>query len=1035
MIKKKLMASLLLLAITVVAVIPGNGTVFAAAGVVFTNVPCDSPGSGTISNVTATSTEIIVTGWIRTSQTQNLDLFALEPYEDHTLGVLETKTAVINAAVNPGGIERCYNYTATVERYDGSSKDRIYSKFAVALRNGAGALTLVDGKHVTTFTEVALNSFAFPISPTKKGLQVQLIDDAQELGIGHAALNFSTGDLLHPTEGSNTITYTMNGENFYFDKQKIEENDRAVKSLSDNGVIVSLILLVFPSYLTSPSNLILHPDSNGGIVGAFNTKDANMKYFQAVSEFIVERYTRSDQLYGRAVNYIIGNEVNSYSVWYNMGVKTLQEFVKDYVRTLRVFHTAAMKKYSNARVYISLDHFWTITGGDYQGKEVIDEINTQATALGNFPWNVAYHPYPENLGVPQTWNDTTATDSFTTPRITFKNIQILTQYLDQTAFKYNGASRRVILSEQGFHTMDPTDADDQRLQAAAYAYGYYKTLFNSSIDSFILHRHVDNGGEGGLNLGLWTRNTTTGIPNDPDAKKKMWSVMKQIDTADSVNATDFAKGIIGISDWADVIPGYNASQLNVRTPPAVTDLYPITAGGGTTMVIADFDTNTEGWTKADYTDSVARVTSSVNLPGTPYQGTGMLEAAFNTTLDNDGAASWKGVTKTFTTPLDLSSNPYLQLALNSFGGAPSATRYYAKVRLYSGSNILEGQSEITPDSWNLLGMNVSQWTGKNSIDRIKIWFRTDSGAVWDAGFYVDYIAASQSVSYKHVQGEFNTNGDTEGWIVENNVTGLTATNGSLQGTLSGSDPYVTKYGIEINSAINNKVIIRMKNSTNATKGKLYWTTSLDGTRSESKSQEFNITANDSQFREYIVDLSGKATWANTIMSLRLDPADNSNGSGSFTVDYIRLLPNVYPHWDYSTNNDLMGWNTLNMMTASVSGGTMTQTLTGADPYMLSPIMAVDAGKYKVIQFKIRNNTSATKGKIYWIRTGDASPSEQRQKQFTVTANDTAEQIYTIRMDDETLWNGTIKNIRMDFADNSSGTGTIAVDYISLPIYK
>jgi hypothetical protein len=39
------------------------------------------------------------------------------------------------------------------------------------------------------------------------------------------------------------------------------------------------------------------------------------------------------------------------------------------------------------------------------------------------------------------------------------------------------------------------------------------------------------------------------------------------------------------------------------------------------------------------------------------------------------------------------------------------------------------------------------------------------------------------------------------------------------------------------------------------------------------------------------------------------------------------------------------------------------------------------------------------------------------------------------MDDEPLWNGTIRNIRFDLADNGPGTGTITVDYISLPISK
>ena len=50
---------------------------------------------------------------------------------------------------------------------------------------------------------------------------------------------------------------------------------------------------------------------------------------------------------------------------------------------------------------------------------------------GDVDWNVAFHPYPENLFEPRTWLDQSATASDDTPRITFKNIELLPRFLAQ----------------------------------------------------------------------------------------------------------------------------------------------------------------------------------------------------------------------------------------------------------------------------------------------------------------------------------------------------------------------------------------------------------------------------------------------------------------------------------------------------------------------------------------------------------------------------------------------------------------------------
>ena len=167
---------------------------------------------------------------------------------------------------------------------------------------------------------------------------------------------------------------------------------------------------------------------------------------------------------------------------------------------------------------------------------------------GDFDWDVAYHPYPEDLRNPRNLRDKAAIASFDTPKITFKNLEQLTDYLRRSEMLCRGQARRVILSEQGFDT--PPGLDGQTLQAAGFCYAWVKVSRLDGIDAFILHRHVDNAGEGGLNLGLWTHQP--GTVATPDAKKKIYDVFRLADTPGWQKAFAFALPVIGIRSWDEV---------------------------------------------------------------------------------------------------------------------------------------------------------------------------------------------------------------------------------------------------------------------------------------------------------------------------------------------------------------------------------------------------------------------------------------------------------------------------------------------------
>lgn len=123
----------------------------------------------------------------------------------------------------------------------------------------------------------------------------------------------------------------------------------------------------------------------------------------------------------------------------------MDTFLSEYQIALRCAFYAVRKHYAQARVYISLDHCWNMLLEPnekhfYRGKALLDALQRNVQAEGDFDWGVAYHPFPEDLKRADFWNDTTAIQSFDTGKITFRNVEILAAYLKQKQFLHRGKS-------------------------------------------------------------------------------------------------------------------------------------------------------------------------------------------------------------------------------------------------------------------------------------------------------------------------------------------------------------------------------------------------------------------------------------------------------------------------------------------------------------------------------------------------------------------------------------------------------------------
>ena len=395
----------------------------------------------------------------------------------------------------------------------------------------------------------------YPAAASKKGLQVELVDDALALGIKHAALNFNLCQLIDPHGGANSATWETGGRKFHFNRRYLEGMDDRIKVLSDHGVLVDLIVLTYQSADSDVNRIMIHPRCVANApnhLGAFNSAtEEGRQWLSATLEFCAERWSRPDREHGRVAGYIMGNEVNSHWWWSNMGRVTMEEFAGEYLRAVRIADAAIRKESSWARVYVSLEHHWNIryAAGDekqsFPARPFLEYFARRAKEAGDFDWHIAFHPYPENLFEPRFWNDKTATTNvLTTPRITFKNIELLPLYLKRRELLHDGQPRRVILSEQGFHT--PRGTNGELIQAAAYCYAYKKIEALDGIDAFILHRHVDNAHEGGLLLGLRSNKAVDG---EVRPKKKIYECFRAADTPEWDRAFQFALPIVGVKSW------------------------------------------------------------------------------------------------------------------------------------------------------------------------------------------------------------------------------------------------------------------------------------------------------------------------------------------------------------------------------------------------------------------------------------------------------------------------------------------------------
>lgn len=485
--------------------------------------------------------EVTVTGdGIPVSDDKYYYLFAIDTFDT---GITESDEYIDK-------VYKDSEVSLTAALHYNSPSSRLFDKFVVAVKKDDAFVQVSQPKYITNPEAIARYANVYQTPSSKKGILVDPNklrgNELDDLGVKQAAYNIPVARLLGPSTHSAypTIYYTYNGKTYTLNGQVVAEYDLVFSTLTAKGITTTAIIL---NNYSSAYPQMIHPKARSGGSAPYymfnGAEESGVEYMAAIATFLADRY--SDTKHGKISNWVIANEINARKEWNYMEYTDIETYVEEYAKAFRVFYNAIKSVSGSAQVYMPIDQQWdrNINGNtNYDGRDILDEFNKNISSKGNIDWGLSQHPYNVPLTEPRIWKSTKyVKHSVDSSMMTMDNIEVLTGYLEQEQFlTEDGEVRSVILSEQGY-----TAASGEALQAAAFAYAYYKAEANPHIDAFLLNRQTDAPEEvaQGLSFGL---NTSGGH------RRQLYNVFKYIDTSRHAEYTDFAKGIIGISSWSEI---------------------------------------------------------------------------------------------------------------------------------------------------------------------------------------------------------------------------------------------------------------------------------------------------------------------------------------------------------------------------------------------------------------------------------------------------------------------------------------------------
>lgn len=390
------------------------------------------------------------------------------------------------------------------------------------------SLTLTLAMAPGLIAEASTYNYPYPTAQSKKGIALgaDMEEDALELNVRHTTLNFPLTEFIAAkSEQNDTVSYPYQygGTTYWFRKARVAAADKTLTKMKKNDTIVTGILLL---QKRNDMLKLIYPRARRSKASfyAWNMDGGkNQKTLEAAISFLANRYASGEN--GRVVGWIVSNEIDSADEWNCAGNVSFDTYMDLYAKMFEMTSRIVRDVYSNARVYVPLDHFWNIIyTNNFKAKDCLDGFAARMARDG-VPWNVAFHAYNGDLMQPSITDEQyfPTTGQADTPIITMKNLGVLTDYIRNNF----GEDKRVILSEHGYSSTWK-GKEDQKAQARSVALSYYLAEENPMVDSFIYYSQVDQTPltKVGASFGLWKVSKKEKATD----KKKSWATFKYMDT-------------------------------------------------------------------------------------------------------------------------------------------------------------------------------------------------------------------------------------------------------------------------------------------------------------------------------------------------------------------------------------------------------------------------------------------------------------------------------------------------------------------------
>ncbi len=595
-------------------------------------------------------------------------------------------------------------------------------------------IPLTEPVYITSQENASALKDPYPNSVSKKGLNIQLVTDAQRLGVNHTVINVPLNDYLS-TDHSSEHFVSVHGENVYFDKNAVSLLDHKVKVYSDAGINV-----IFNFLLTSPSNsfdksfsdiYFENRDTNADYYAINTSTETGYKSVRACAEFFTSRYTLNSGK-GFVGSYIIGYEINSNKTTNSSGPLPISEYIYEYSKLLRIFTTAAVSAYSNSKIYVSVGNSFSSVATstpdptlDYPGRDIIELLNKEISEHGNIPWRLSVNPYSSDNSSPAFWADSNVTDSVDSPFISMKNISMLTKYLNQPLFYYNGSPRSVLIGEIGFSSGSGTSHDETQ-QAAAFAYAYYKAETDPFIDAMIYHRQVDSK-NGEASYGLYREGSGGTLE-----AKKIHEVFGAIDTDSSESATSFALGVVGAQSWGELITGCNIGDIASR------------------RIITSGSVSSDGISSKHTSGNIIPFTQSNFYPSDNTYSLECTDNSINVVTYSAESVEYRGICHLTSTPLEQASYFKLKIKVtaDNYTGVSDVMLRMCGTDSDGNTIVYEGTAQVNAATETELYFPVAEYLEIADTESLKIWCKpfTDSDVQNYAFTVTELSAVSESKS-------------------------------------------------------------------------------------------------------------------------------------------------------------------------------------------------------------------------------------------------------------------------------------------------